>query len=537
MNSDPFVLIDRERRQVFGWLAEARLPFHTASVTTDGAGVPWKWTHVGDSAVGITWYGPGRVWDVGWAAANADQVARCRESVRTAPPHSHRANLPKVVSDLRLGDLARRVLYAVHRAVLVQKTSQVTVSDGWLAESCWGTGRAARPKHWRSVLREILRGLSWLHVADRVPGGPPDFGPQTVLITHAGDLRGTEHDECPGDCGARGDVHHHFEIDTGPGFLGLLERFGQADGAGLRRYQFPVSGKRAATTLRGLGKTGRLVSVFAPALLGEPGKCQAIDAGGHRVLQALVRETTRPSTLQPDADPRAEVLTSGRVKTLSGRSSIPCPLLEHDRPLVGFNGNGERKAMGFRLTREWGWLPKAGYPADAVPAFLDDLAALAGPLLLTVVGVGPSNVIFTLSQLRGMAESAAGRRRLDGLDVRVFAPADYASRWSAYFGWADSSGLVADRPEFDLRAEMRSRGMSCRQLAAGVGCDHSFFSKVLRGAKPWPPGLLDEVRACVGAVQAGASAGRPAGRPGKSAGGSRGPAASGRASGVRRKGR
>jgi hypothetical protein len=316
-----------------------------------------------------------------------------------------------------------------------------------------------------------------------------------VLITHAGDLRGTERDECPGDCGARDDArHHHFQIDIGPGFLGLLEQFGRdPEGAGVRTYQFPVAGKRAATTLSGLGKTGRLVSAFVPALLGEPDRCRAISAGGHRVLQALVRETTRPTKPQSDADPRAEVLTGGRVKTLSGRSTARCKLLEQDCPLVGFNGNGKRKAMGFRLTGEWGWLPKADFTADAVPAFLDDLAALAVPLHLTVVGVGKGNTFFTLSQLRGLAESAAGRRQLDGLDIRVFAPADYASRWSAYFGWADTAGRVADRPALDLRTEMRSRGMSCRTLAAGVGCDHSFLNKLLNGRKPWPAGLLEKV--------------------------------------------
>jgi hypothetical protein len=537
MNSDPFVLIDRERRRVFGWLAEARRPFHGASVTTDGDGVPWTWTHVGDSAVGITWYGPGRVWDRDWAEANADEVARCRESVRAAPPHAHRVRLEEVASGLRLGDLARRVLYAVHRAVLVQKTSLVKVSDGWLAETCWGTGRATRPKHWRSVLREILRGLSWLHVADRVPDGPPSFGPQSVLITHAGDLRGMEHDECPGDCGDRGHAHHHFEVDIGPGFLGLLERFGQVDGAGVRRYQFPVSGKRAATTLRGVGKSGRLVSAFVPAVLGEPGRCRTVDPGSHRILQALVRETTRPSKPQSDADPRAEVLTGGLVKTWSGRTTIRCKLLGHDRPLVGFNGNGKRKAMGFRLTGEWGWLPKAGYPADAIPAFLDDLAAVAEPLSLTVIGVGPSNTLYTLSQLRGMAESAAGRRQLDRLDVRVFAPAEYASRWAAYFGWADPVGRVADRPEFDLLAEMRSRQMSCRGVAAGVGCDHSFLSRVLKGTKSWPPGLLDKVRAYVAAGPVGVPADGPIVRPGARTGKLRCPAASGRSPGVRRKGR
>ena len=497
MHTDPFVLIDRERRRVFGWLAETHRPFRTAAVNTDEAGVTWLWAGVGESAVGLTWLGPGHVWDADWAAARPAQVARCRESMRAATGHTHQTELETVARGLRLGELARRVLYSVHRAVLAQKSSRVTVSGGWLAAMCWGTGRSARPRHWRSVLREILRGLSWLHVADAVPDGPPAFGPRTVLITHAGDLRGTEHDACPGDCGARGDArHHHFEIDIGPGFLGLLEQFGRdPGGTGVRTYQFPVSGKRTAVTLGILGKTGRVVSVFLPALLGEPGKCRTIGVGGHRVLQALVREATRPSKPEPDADRRVGVVTGGRVRSYSGRRAVPCELLDPTGAYAGFNGNGKRKGMGFRLAGDWGWPAKVGYPRDAAPAYLDDLAGLAEPLQLTVVGVGPSDAVYSLSQLRGMVGSATDRKVLGRIDVRVYAPPDYARRWCGYFGWPDAAGRVEDRPVLDLRAGMRSRGLSCRTLAAGVGCDHSFLSKVLKGAKQWPPGLLEKVGA------------------------------------------
>ena len=405
-------------------------------------------------------------------------------------------------------------LYAARRAVLAQKMSVVTVSDAWLAGMCWGTGRSARPKHWRSVLREILRGLTWVHVADHIPhGGVPTFGAETVLITHAGDLRGTGEDTCPGDCGARADArHHHFQIDTGPGFLGLLERFGcDTEGTGVRTYQFPVSGKRTNVTLRTLGTSGRLVTAF----VGEPGPCRTIDTGGHRILQALVRETTRPSKPGPDADPRAEVVPGGRVKSYSGRKSLACGLQAPDGAYAGFNGNRKRKAMGFRLAGGWGWLAKAEYPPDAAPAFLDDLAELAGRLALTVVGVGPADTVYTLSQVRGMAGSAAGRGLLDRLDVRVFAPPDYARRWSGYFGWDDPAGRAEDRPAFDLRAGMRSRGLSCRTLAAGVGCDHSFLAKILAGKKPWPAGLPEKVGAYLaGDPLGGVPSGGPAGLSG-----------------------
>src|SRR5262249_29050735 len=125
--------------------------------------------------------------------------------------------------------------------------------------------------------------------------GPAPFGAASVLLYHAGDLKGGGDDTCEEDClGRDGPRHHHFLVDVGPAFLGVLEQFAQAGGDGVRRYVLPVGGANGAgPALRAGGKTGRLVTVYLPAEVGEPAACRRLTGRQRRLLQAVVRETTR----------------------------------------------------------------------------------------------------------------------------------------------------------------------------------------------------------------------------------------------------
>lgn len=497
MQSEPFVLIDLERMLAFTHLASGPHSLRQTRTSTDESGVTWTWVEVGHTALGLSWLGPGRVWDATWIAANQNEHAHLLEAVKSADSARHRAEFGCVIANLRLGGLAGRVLHAVHLAVLFQKSSLITMADVWLGEMVWG--QISKPQHWRSVLKEILRGLTWLHVLDLPGGGTPVFGAASVLFTHFGDFLGTPEDVCQGDCGARRDLrHHHFQVDIGPGFLGILEAFGRDnDGSGIRDYQFPVGTRRASrfASLRKIGKSGRLVSVFTPALLGDPTQCRTLSEGAHRILQTLVRETTRPTKFSKEMDPRAELVSGNRVRTYSGRAGKPCKLLAANVTYVGFNGNGKRRAMGYRLRlSEWSWLSKAGYAIDAVPDFLDDLAEVATALELVVVGVGPANNFSTFDRLCGMAQSAAGLRELARIDVRVFTRSDYVMRWSRYFGFVDGAATAEAPGDLDVHAAMRSRNVSGRMLAAAIGCDPSFMAKILKGTKRWPKKLLKKAR-------------------------------------------
>ena len=67
-----------------------------------------------------------------------------------------------------------------------------------------------------------LESLGWLHLAEGAEDTPV-FGLETALVTHAADLRRSHQNECDADCPLRGgSSHHHFLVNIGRGFLGIL---------------------------------------------------------------------------------------------------------------------------------------------------------------------------------------------------------------------------------------------------------------------------------------------------------------------------
>jgi hypothetical protein len=150
-------------------------------------------------------------------------------------------------------------------------------------------------------------------------------------------------------------------------------------------------------------------------------------------------------------------------------------------------------------------------PAEAA-AFLADLAALAGPLGLTVVGVRRSPQPLSLEELRGLAASRAGQAELGRVHLRIYTAADYLERWARVFQGGAEAALPAATGPPDVSAaavlaDMAARGISRRALAAGLKQDFSFLSKVLAGSKPAPAGLLAKARVWVAEQQ------EPTGQP------------------------
>src|SRR5262249_1253291 len=146
-------------------------------------------------------------------------------------------------------------------------------------EACWPTD------HRQHAVMEVLRGLSWLHVAEWAGDGPPPLGAATALISQVADLRATADDACADDCPERGGPpHQHIQINVGRGLLGVLEQFARDDEAtGVRTYVWPAGrkaskrkGKNKAEkkpTLRSVGATGRLATFYLPAVLGNKAVC------------------------------------------------------------------------------------------------------------------------------------------------------------------------------------------------------------------------------------------------------------------------
>jgi hypothetical protein len=175
------------------------------------------------------------------------------------------------------------------------------------------------------------------------------------------------------------------------------------------------------------------------------------------------------------------------IPSFNGRRTLRCSLLDAQADHVGFNGNGYRKGLGYRLTTPGGWLAKAGYPLTDAQAFLQDLASLADRLGLIVVGLQSSTgTCFALDQVQDLALTTVGRRTLDKMNVRIYTAADYINRWNTVFGWQGPSGAASPPvpdPVQALLPQMRRRNISYRALATAIGFDSSFLYKVLNGKK------------------------------------------------------
>jgi hypothetical protein len=492
-----------------GWLAE---------------GIPWAARRVGDFGFATSAL-PNWIFEDAVRASHADAVAAHLDELRGLNEEQLRFRFRDDRERLRFGRSAVRLVWAVHAAVLAQKSSRVVLAERVLARAVWGADQAQWPKNWCATLAVALASLARLHVVDDwVDGVVPASGWKTaVLLNYSRIPAGTI--SCPPGCSLTGRTHRHFQIDVGRGLLGVLEAFAEPDpGApGVRRYRFP-EGKRprrgrsrkersadpVGQTLRAVGATGRLVTVYLPAYLGEPEKAKAFSPDQIRLLQALVRERTRR---------RQESMANGatnRVAPFYRGSPVPCSHLPANSPVVDFNGNGRRAGHGYRLKTSGGWLAKAGYGTGQIDEFLGDLDVLAGRLGLIVVGIGSGNQFYTLAQLRAMAGTTAGRMLLVTLHVRAYARFGFEKQWNAVFGWnelAPEPGSNSVISLGKLKAEIPTAGLSIRGAARRAGMDPSFTAKVLAGKKPAPTGFADRIRAALVVEPTDATSRPPQARP------------------------
>ena len=236
----PLILADAERAEQFLLLGRSRRLFDGFSVHTDRDGNVWATKTVASHTFAATWLGPGWVFNAIAQERWADDLKVRRQAMLDATPERHRQELVEAVAaNLRLGMTAERLLWLIHQQVLRHRSSLLRLPDYLLADAIWGTKK--RPTHWRKEILEVLKSLTWIHVA----AGPIDdstpLGTDTALLTYVADLRGTAGDVCGEGC-ERGGVkgHHHYLINVCRGFLGILEQFAQSeDDAGVRAYAFP----------------------------------------------------------------------------------------------------------------------------------------------------------------------------------------------------------------------------------------------------------------------------------------------------------
>jgi len=500
----PFVLADKDRIDQFALLARTRQLFRDCEVWNDVQGSTWARRRIGEHCFAVSLLGPGWVFDDYAREARAEDLAQRRAALEQADADERRRQLEGILADLQLGPIAERVLWAVHQRVIQAKLSVVRIPDSLLSQAVWGQDESALPSHWRTSITTSLTSLGWLHLTAWPQDGPPLLGDHSAVITHSADLRTSKNDGCDDDCpllhGAR---HTHFKVNIGRGFLGILERFAIAAGPGVRAYDFKLSApKGTGPTLKTVGKSGKVATIYLPAKLGDPAACTSFTSQQHRLLQAIVRETGRKTKGKRREVSQAEVFTGNQIPGIQRKKDIVCRLLAPDGNYVGFNGNRKLKGLGYGLATPGGWLFKAGYDRDDLENFFADLTAVAGRLGMIAVGIHvPTRECLGLEQLRALVATPAGRATLAQTHLRVYTSANYVERWNGYFRWVAIPALqeVRGNPCLTLAVEMERKRISKARLAEGIEVDPSFLSKVFAGKKPWPATLLSKAQAWVAA--------------------------------------
>lgn len=498
MNVHPCVLIDPERADLFTLLAlpgrfsgvrEARIGddgVHWAVVPSDSGG----------SAVAVNSVAPAWMYTAPGRDRHADRWAQLSGWRATAGPAEHRVALGREIGRVRTGPLLARLLWLVHIRLMKDRCSLLDLADHELGVACYGVDQNVWPAHWRGTAIDILRSATRLHFAARPPTAGWTFGERTPALLHVGDLKGTPADRCSTNCPWYGrGRHHHVLVNVGPGFLGSLEQFASEAEPGVRTYLIPATGRKGTPSLRELGRRQQVCSQLVAPNLGAPGVCRLHPLRQRRLLAALYREQTRaPGKKTRDTGPF--VLAGNGVPGWNGRGHVCCPGLGPADLSVAFAGNGARRGLGYRLAGPGGWLARAGYAPDQLGEFFSELGALGTALALVPVAVCRNGHAYSLSQMVALAAAPPGRARLANADVRVYAPADFLERVSAYFQWPPPFPPMPDAVDVVLRLSTvrRERRLTQGQVARELGLDASFFSRLLRGEASWPAAVLDRAR-------------------------------------------
>ena len=184
------------------------------------------------AGLAISWNGGGRVIDPLAREEYRRAVEQQMAELGTGGEAETRRKLQDLADRMWLYERGEQVLWAIHAAVLMQRSSIILLPDVGLAEIIWGGNRSAWPVNWRRSIMDILASLSELHVAALRIGGQewrPTFTMRSVAVAHCEIVEQTRQrrDVCRPSCPLwnRPEPHEHFQIQIGYGFLGLLGTF------------------------------------------------------------------------------------------------------------------------------------------------------------------------------------------------------------------------------------------------------------------------------------------------------------------------
>jgi hypothetical protein len=446
----------------------------------------------------------------------------------------------KPTSCLRRGRqrIGSGLYWAIHQAVIVQKTSRVILPDLVLAHVLWGD-KPRWPRNWRQRIVQRLK---------RAAAG------QTGLAEVIHREVDTVDHKCPPQCPLHGSSarHHHLEIairtppDTadrkpsddydGPeSFLGALEVFGYG-GPPDRLYHWSPrtlpeldgepdaeekadkeENQRLLQEIKGLKRDGSLTAVYLPLNLFGSSPRVGLSLHQRQLLFAITRELTRSQTKAKYGRPdKAEIVIGGQML----RDGIaPCPYLDEGERHVAFNGNGrrEKQLLRGRGYRPLVWMGKAGYAGvedeklvwRGVRSFLRDFKRLAEVFGLVVAAWHPRKCSWRpLADLLPFTRNAAGRAWLRRCLLRVYTSDDFLVRWRCFFAKQMGFSVIpdtrqeqgVDRESPDVSpltffAYLNEEGISCAELATQLGVSRSLVSRHLSGKRLWTPSWQKRISA------------------------------------------
>jgi transcriptional regulator with XRE-family HTH domain len=486
------VLADAERLAQFLLMQQARPPLSDLMHWMDESELSWAGLPHQGHWFAICLQGQSWIFDRYACEARRDRLESQFRHVAQMSPDERTHFGFRRFQDLRLGPLTARLAWLIHTWAIQVRRSVFRIPDTEIAECLWRQGQ--RPRHWRNAINRSLDTMKLLHISKDEANGFPRLGASTGLLIHAADLFRSSNDGCDRDCPVLGGPpHHHFLINVAPGFLGILDQCSVAEDAGVRTYEFPARGNRSTgATLQQLGRTGRLMTVYLPAVQRPTGVGPSFTASQMRLFHAMFRERTRKRRESRTAFTEPALVTDGKVPSTCGRRSLICPLLSTHTEYAGFNGNGRRSGCGYLFRT---WLQKGGYAPDQLNQFCEDLEALAGQLSVVNVGILRSHgrtIWLSLSEMQAMLANSP--RLAHSIHLRFYAQSDHLTHWDILFGWNSPNLGKDDDPTAQLGAltrQLKASGITRKALAAALGVDASLISKILLGRRPLPSGFFD----------------------------------------------
>ena len=493
------ILADPHRVRQFYRSFETRSYLADAEFQIDSTGIPWLVKADRGFSVGVSLLGSGRWFTEHSRNHWAQEYNHKLEEIRSMSVASQREQLGVFAQGLRFGALSTRLVWLIHSEVIRTRSTELRIPLKYIRDLVWGTDFPAR---WRQDLNTLLSSISALHILDGTNDSESTVGfdDKTSILTYFKIPKRGEKTDCTSKCKfADRQRHEHSQIIVGLGFLGGIERLANGSGTGgKRQLQLPSYDDDRSSflenerLLRETGKSGRVSSIFLPAILGARERIKDLSTNQRIMFHNIFRERTRAAKKHKKAVAETEAIKGNMVKSPKpppgkGRKSPPicCPFLLESKQYVGFNGNRLFKGKGYKVAT---WTKRMGY--SSADGFFNDLYHLVQFFDLTVAILDPKSLSWIdLAQAQNRYPSR--RSDIERRHLRIYTEADFELRWSTKLGWSRDERSSDEISRLALVNLIRTYDYPNSYWAEALEIDPSTLSKVVRGARQCPPSLLE----------------------------------------------